>query len=516
MKIKRLFSVLGLGLFAAASAGVGTLSLRNAQPKEANADAPNTWMVRFQLCLGDCSPNYEGCCFPADKPVDGVRFHYWGNGGVDNWVDAEYMFYFTYDYYGVNVSLKDDQTINGCQWVLEQRGEGDKYSVDITKFGSNEVTSLNKDTTLYGIEYQCDCSGAWVEDGGNWKWPLVSETGHATTYLRAEVGIGTYTYHNFVKDPANNRFIITELEFPSSDAISFGAEGSFEIDSGALSMLDTKSLEYISGEQPNWWYMAYGRYDIILLNGTLKIRRYDSEYVGVYLVNVDENVFVYTFGESGAEEFGAFPGTRLGDIALAQEVSGDLHFQNNDWDIWYLPVNYLYPSADHIILSIKDELGNVVDQTADMLLSECSAYWFSYDDDYHNDDAGVALEFLLDAEYFRINADNESICNIDISDASDLIQRYNSLNETIRSTYVDNTTVYTHKRDGSDGKADVSYRLVMEELAKLVGANLVGGSRYTPTSNNNVNYTTIIIVLAVTLSVAVCIVLILAKKRKHQ
>jgi hypothetical protein len=510
MKIKRLFSVLGLGLFAAASAGVGALGLKNAQPKEANADTPNTWMVRFQLSLGECSPNDPDSCFPADKPVDGVRLHYWGDS-VDAWTRAEHMFYFASDIYGVNVSLNDDQVIRGCQWVLEQRVEGDKYSVDITQFGSNLVTSLNKDTTIAGIQYQFQNS--WNGEG---KWELTNDTGVATSYLKVDVGIDDHTYYNFEKDPINNRFVAS-ISLPSSDAIGFITEGNFVFESRIKDMLDTKSLDYIYGGTDNWWYAEFGSYDYILLNGTLKIRKNISEVVSVYLIGVDADVRIYTFGEGGIKEFGDFPGTRLGDILIADNVTGDLHFENNNVQIWRLRLSCGYPGGDHIIMTYLNELGNVGNQTADMLLLPGSAYWFSYEADYHNDEAGMALDFLLDLENFRNAADDDSICNISVSDAEGIINAYNLLSPVVRETYIDKTTINTHKRDGSEGKEYVSCRLIIEELGKIANVTPVGGSRYVPTDvNRTANITTIIIVLAVSLSLVGFTTLIVVRRRKHQ
>jgi len=51
MKIKRLFSAIGLGLFALASVGAGLLSAKpKAEP--AKADAP-TWMTNFSFFAGE-------------------------------------------------------------------------------------------------------------------------------------------------------------------------------------------------------------------------------------------------------------------------------------------------------------------------------------------------------------------------------------------------------------------------------------------------------------------------------
>ena len=513
MKAKHLLKVAGVSLFAFALAGAGALAARAQKAEPVSADDPNTWMVRFELCLGDCSPHSESCVFPEDKPVDGVRFHYWGTN-VDESVDASYMFYFTHDYYGVNVALKDDQTINGCQWILEQRSEGDKYSADITKFGADDITSLNKDTDIVGIEYQY--SNDWYDDGGQWKWNLTNSMGEATWYIRAEVGIGTTTNYNFVKDPANNRFVIQDVAFDAQDAIGFGAQGGYPLPSGAFDMLDDKSLEYaVSAGQHNWFWLNAGVYDFFLTNGNIMIRKQISEYVAVYLLGIDEDAYVYTFGEGGYEGFGAWPGTRLGNLVQAQEVSGDLHFGGEDLDIWYLALNVGYPAADHIIVSYVNEHGVVGNQTGDMLLVEGAAYEFVNNDDYYNAEAGATIRLLLDAEEYR-NAAAGSVCNFSVPNAQEIVNRYNDLGLDARN-YFDATTVYTFKRDGSDGKEWVSYRVVIEELGRIAGISPAGPSRYVPTGvNNNATTTSIIIVLTVSLSMISIATLIIIRKRKRQ
>lgn len=152
MKLKRLFSILALAIFGASSVGIGA-SLLSKAPVEANAEeAPKTWMFRAQLNLGDASPNKEGNAFGAN-PVEKVKFHYWGDGGLDKMVEASHIATDTYDYYGLNVSLAGADVIKGAQWVLTQKGIGDKYSVDITQFSSAKITTLDKSITFTTLEW---------------------------------------------------------------------------------------------------------------------------------------------------------------------------------------------------------------------------------------------------------------------------------------------------------------------------------------------------------------------------
>ena len=455
MKIKRFLSILGLGLFAAVSAGAGLALAKDAKAEPANADA-NTWMVRFQLNLGVCSPSDPSSVFPEENQVDGVRFHYWGDGGVNETVRAPKMFAaYKQDYYAINISLTDSQTINGCQWILERRGIGDKYSLDITQFGDPLVTSLNKDTTVAGLEYQFD--NVWTEvSPGDWHWALLKDEGNVTTYYKADIGVSEHTYPVLEKEPANNVFAIRGLTLSVTDGVSFETENGVMLSSNCRALLDAASLEYVSGDQLNWFWLQAGEFDIILASDCMKIRKHIEDYYSVYLVGVTDDVWVYTFGESGYKQFGDFPGTKLSEIVNKENVTGDLHFQDRNVDVWTIDVNIGYPTADHIILTYMNEFGYVGSQSEDMLLVPYSAYWFADIADYHNDDAGAALDFLLYAEEYRLAAVDESICNLDTNQAKAIVNKYNNLTQTQRETYVDATTVLTYRPSLEAGKEYVS------------------------------------------------------------
>ena len=118
MKIKNIFSVVGLGLFAAVSAGTGFALAKNSKAEPVNADA-NTWMVRFQLNLGGISPCHTPEHWGGENYVEKVRFHYWGTN-VNEEVDVPHMYSSTHDFYGINVALNDSQVITAVQWEFHQ------------------------------------------------------------------------------------------------------------------------------------------------------------------------------------------------------------------------------------------------------------------------------------------------------------------------------------------------------------------------------------------------------------
>ena len=525
MKIKNIFSVIGLGLFAAVSVGAGVALAKSAKAEPVNADA-NTWMMRFELCLGSMSPHHNPVPW-GDEYVDAIQFHYWGTN-VDETINVSHIAYDTHDFYGVNVALNDSQIINGVQWKLHQHGHGDdwKYSVDIDTFGTNDVHALDKDTTLAGIMWQADdltVPEGWEGD----KWNFLVNKGYPTSYMGIEVGINPdLEYINFVKEPSSNSFVIRNHVFKSTDGVSLDAEsGGFVMPDGFLWMDEASKQNLQPGAEShtNWWYMNdNGTYDYIISNDGFKIRKHVEDYYAVYLIGVEDDVWVYTFGESGYEQFGEFPGTQLSAIAGKSDVKGDLHFQGSDYGLWTLNVHIGYPKADHIILSYKNEYGVVANQTADMLLVPESAYYFSDVEDYYNDDASAALNFLSYAEEYRLDTADDSICSIDSDDAKAIVNRYNHLTATQRETYVDVTTVNTYKRDGSSGTEYVSYRLVMEQISLIAGIELEGGSGRnisSPIANaTSVDSTTLIAVVSIVafISLSSIGVMLVIKKRKHQ
>ena len=514
---KKLLSFVGLGVFAITSAAAGVLLAQAPKASEAKADpAPKTWMFRAQLDLGEASPNYEGCVIDPSEAVEGAKLHYWG-ANVDAWVDAEYMFFSTYDFYAVNVALADDQTVEGMQWVITQKTLGDKYSADITDFGGEHYAELNKDTDYIAIEHQF--ANIWDGD----KWTFTNAYGHGATALTITLAEGeTYEAHYTLDpEPANNVFVARNFSLELQDTMSMEFDNpSVNIYHNAFALFDDDSESCITYAQPNWWWLHAGTFDLFLGNAKLSIRQYDNEIAEVYLVGIEPEAYIYSFGNyggvAGVEEFGAFPGTKLSEILLAEDITGDLKFQGVANKIYSLCLHEGYPYADHFVISYVNEHGHVGNQTADLLLKNGSAYWWSDDDDYHNDDAGKALWFLEMAESYRTDATNESVCNISKANAAIIVDAYNNLSADIRSIYVDGTTVLTHKRDGSEGKEYVEYRYVMEELAKIAEVELVGASRPINTSGS-VTITAIvgiIAIIAITSITAVFVVVTL--KKKHE
>lgn len=500
MKAKNIFITLGLSCMALAGLGAAGL-MSNAKAEQVKADDPDDKMITVIIDMGE-AVGYDGFNSP--------EVHYFDS--VSDSIDKYQMLHQVHDtVYAGNLTYRSaDQTIDRLEFLFKQNSE-DKWSNHL------DVTPTESNACMFSYH------NTWTQDSGDgdrYEWELTKDT--TWTGIRFQYyGDGVNNLQNIYLTPDvasktyKTTFTIVETDFDAEDngQIFFGYWNHAALRQSSIdAYTGSASLNSFTLKEP-------GTYDLILQDsyadgGVFEIKKHISEYVGVYLVGVDADVHVYTFGEGGIEEFGAFPGTKLGDIAVAQEVTGDLKFQGNDLKLWYLPLNYGYPNADHIILSYVNEYGYVGTQTKNMLLVEGSAYWFSYEEEYHNDDAGLALNFLLEAEEKRLAATNDSVCNISKSDAEDIVDAYKKLSSTVRETYIDTTTVNTLRRDGEEGKEYVSYRLVVEELAKIAEVSLGGTNRI---NTAKVNTATIIVVVSVMVIASASLVAVLViKKRKHE
>ena len=229
--------------------------------------------------------------------------------------------------------------------------------------------------------------------------------------------------------------------------------------------------------------------------------------------------YVYTFG--GDDQFGDWPGTKITDVPGVQEVHGVMSFQGTSQNIYKIP--YATAASDTgIIIHTNNN-----SQTVNMSLVSHSAYWFITDsslEDYHNDDAGAALDLLLAVEAKRnaVTASGNiaaySICGISASDAASLYNTYYALSSDIKTNYIHNSTTYTYDGLDKTNQVDVSFEDIMGQLRALAVAGnqtVAGGSRVVNVLNNN-HTNTIIIVLAIVVGLSAVGTFFLLKKRKEQ
>ena len=510
MKLKRLFSILALAIFGASSVGIGA-SLLNKAPVETNAEAPKTWMFRAQLNLGDASPNKEGNAFGAN-PVEKVKFHYWGDGGLDKMVEAPHIATDTYDFYGVNVSLTDADVIKGAQWVLTQKGIGDKYSVDITQFGSSTTTTLDKNIDFTAIQWIF--SNNWV--GDKWKFLNNQIEGYKTTKFTLNLD-DVATPVDFVKEPQSNVLAVRNLDYPTAGkTIGMVGDASVYLFGQFYYLCWDTSAELISNGGGSWLRLKEaGIYDFIIADATITIKKHSpltDTYI-YYVTNSGEatNDYIYSWG--GSNQFGAFPGTKITEITEVKEVTGGvLHFQGGSDKklIYKIPLKTGYPTGDNMFMFNN---GTSEYKSDERSITETATYWWTGP---ANMEATSGLEFLLEAEIIRNSAANTSICNISSTDAKKIVDAYNSLSESIRTIYIDSSSTFTWTSIEMKDNTLVSYKAIVERLALVSGVSVAGSSLINLGNHPNFNITVpsilAVIVVAGTITTATLIIL---KKRKH-
>lgn len=515
MKFNHVIASVGLTLAMGFSAVAGLLT--NKEAKEIKADSPNTWMFRAQLDLGVCSPSNPDSVFGDDEVV-GVRFHVWGTN-VDTSFEAKHMYSASdKDFYAATVSLKDDQVIEGAQWVLTQKESGDKYSVDITEFGDDEAASIDKDTDIAVIQYLY--KHTWTEG----KWGFSNNFGDSSTYMKVQVDNASPKDYLFVKEPENNRFAIYNLEVDPAEGITkigFDA-GGITFGENMYDMLDEKSKQYTSGDQPNWWYSDTGTFDFFLYEDTLSIRRYEEYNGWIYFVSQsdidDSDLYIYTYG--GTEPFGAWPGTKVNEQylpGLAEvDLCNGLHFQGQEHKVFFIPVLMGYSTADHVIFH-----NNSGDETKsiEFELVSGAAYW--HYGTSPNEEAGSVLYILTHLQiklqtsglydYGGIDLNN-SVCAISSEDATMLYNLYDQLDDGVKTAYIDSSWVNTYTGNGDE----LGWRCLTEvfvELGKKAGL-IPSSSSYLNSLIDNSAISTTIICIASSTTLALVLLLVFKRKRK--
>lgn len=511
MKLKRLFSVLALAIFGASSVGIGT-SLLSRTPVEANAEeAPKTWMFRVQLDLGRASPNMEGNAF-GPNPVEKVQFRCWGDGGFTKTVEAQHIIFDTYDYYGANISFADADVIKGAQWVLTQKGIGDKYSVDITKFGSSTTTTLDKDIDFATIEWTF--ANAWEGD----KWKFTTVEGDKSNKFYLDIKDVTAPI-DFVKEPQNNVLAVRNLNYPTvGKSITLKSDGSNFLPLNFYSLCYDTSSGLMHLGSKYWLNLKEaGTYDFIIADATITIKKHSQltdTYI-YYVTNSGEatNDYIYSWG--GSMQFGAFPGTKITEITEVKEVTGGvLHFQGGSDKklIYKIPLKAGYPTGDNMFMFNN---GTSVYKSDERSIMATATYWWTGPT---NMEATKGLEFLVEAEAIRNAAENYSVCNISRADAKTIVDRYNNnIGSDVRERYVDTSSTYTWTSTDMKDSTLVNYRDIIIRLASIAGSTYVAGSSLINLGNHPNFDVTIPSILAVIVVVGTITTatLIILKKRKH-
>ena len=507
MKFKHVIASLGLSVFTAFGLAAGFGMSKEA--KAVKAEGEKTWMFRAQLNLSECSPSYEHCVFPEDKPVDGVKFHYYGVG-FDKTVDASHYSTYSFDYYAVNGSLEEDQVITGANWVIHQKDEGDKWSVDITKFGDSSFSSIDKDTGYVAIQWQF--GNAW--EGDHWKFCDDKIWGDPCESFKIHEEDEVEQY-SFVKEPGNGVFAVRNFEYEYNHWVEWISDGSVELDGAFYDMVDEYSSKYVTGGGRQWLRLSEtGTYDFVVYDGHVSILKHGSTETCIYYVsNSAEPTIDYIYSWGGSEQFGAWPGTAITAVTDVEELTGNgvIHFQGGETAklIYEIPVTIGYPAGDTMFMFNN---GGEVKSEERALVSE-AAYWW---EGPANVEAGDAIEFLKIAEAKRNAAADWSVCNVSKIDAEVIVNIYNGFDSEVAKTYIDCTTVYTWKDTSKTENVLWSYKSVVEQLGKIAEIAVNGSSLYYGDLAIVNNSSVAIIIIAVAASSALMFSLLLIFKKKKQ
>lgn len=493
MKIKRLFSAIGLGLFALAAVGAGLVGAKAKKAESVKADDPATWMMNISLEAKDIM-GYEG--FDPDS----MWFHTYTDGvGNDKWfhmylIDAES------DCYQVNATFTDSYTFNRIQFQFKQNSV-EKWSESASIGGSKETHYKQ----IYGY------FTGW--SGSNWTY-----YSNVTSNLFIEYKDVEYA---FEEDVANERFVASNVVSDASDyyTIYYRSVWTYCADT-----LTTSARQHFTYVAENWCEMKAGTYDVFLKNngndnGVIEIKKHqEAENTKIYYVTGSSSAtgdYIYSWG--GTSQFGAFPGKSIASLVAAgdaRELTGNgvIHFQGNDAKLIYeINVTIGYPTGD---LTFMFNNGTESYKSAERALLSEYAYWWTGDANF---DAAEAIEFLSLAETKRNSADSYSVCNVSKSDAILLVNLYNSFDSELREIYIDCTTVYTWSDSSKTSESLHTYRKVMEQLSRIAEIALEGSSNPSLLyRNTEFNSQSIIIIVSIGVaSISALSLLIVLKKRKQ-
>lgn len=486
MKVKHVLASLGLALTTAFAVAVGVAPKHEA--KSVKADEPDDKMISVVIDLND-AVGYED----FHKP----EVHYYGSG-IDSYADLHQL---TGTYYTANLTYRSsDQSIDNIQFLFKQ------YAVD--KW-SNSLEITCKASYVYHFAFTKE----WVGDN----WQISKDSWEGQPRVRG-TNIGDT---NFTANISDKSYKVT-VTIPSE---GFSESNTYQVFFGkwGFGAFRATSVEDYMGEYTlnHFTLKSAGTYDVFIYNTyedggimELKMHRAANETYVYYVLenNVATNDYIYAYG--GSEQFGSWPGTKVAEVENVEVIFGNgvIHFQDKATSVlvYKIPVTIGYPTGD-----IFFKLNNNNDwQSEQRELKSRQAFWYTGD---LSDSAAFAIEFLVAAEAIRNAAEDYSVCNVSKSDADTLVTRYISAGSYTQETFIDCTKVLTHKKDGSEGEELVSYRDVMEELAKIAGRELPG-SKYNNNTfefdSNNGILMIVIISTCVVSAIALGTLLILKKKRK--
>jgi len=255
---------------------------------------------------------------------------------------------------------------------------------------------------------------------------------------------------------------------------------------------------------------------------------YFKQYKTVYYITGIETVTtdrVYAWtnyatasGATDVLEYGSFDECwAVTAAANASEVFADgvVHFRGSQNKIYKFSL-----FSDNFLI----RYGNTWQySTADYSVVVGSGYYSSGQDT----DAGAAIA-LIEAEETARNSVGDagsikqySICGIDKTTAGSLVTTYNTGISSTARGYVNDSTAYTYKGDGTSNQDNISFAAIFNQLAKIASGNSNNLGLYTPFNlmGGEDNFSTIIIVIASSvalLSVTALSILVIRKRKTKE
>lgn len=410
--------------------------------------------------------------------------------------------------YTVNYTYHNSQALN-CVKFLFKEGSEDKWSENVAFNPSN------------GNAYIFQYDGHWDQGSSPAKWDCSRDSNFGEPKVRGGGGSDTDFDVDYATGTYSMTYVVNDASTSVQIFLGWWGYGGLRA-SCASAYTTTFTLNSFKVKEA-------GTYDIFGYNeysdgGVFELKKRGTEVSYIYYVtasNTPTNDYIYSWG--GSKQFGNdFPGTKVTSCASVAEVTGNgiLHFQGGDDAVlvYKIPVIIGYPDAGDLQFIFSN--GTDAYKTADRYFVPHAAYWWTGD---ANTDAGAALAFLKQAEDIRNGATNFSVCQVSKENATTVVNAYNALSSTIRTTYVDCTKVYTYTTEEAGEHAPqglVLYKDVLEQLAKIAGIALEGSERTVSSPiemTGATDSTALIAVVSIIalVSVSSVAVLLVIKKRKH-
>ena len=512
MKIKHVLASLGLALTTAFAVAVGVGPKKEAKSVEAEGEK---WMVT--ICFDNTVPETSG----EWGYIQNQKVNFWGTNVT--YAESVQDFHATKRdfFYAVNVVFEENQSVSGFQINFTENGVK-KESQDI-----NLALDSSVNGNVYTFSFPEEVE--WV-DG---KWSVDNNGVHVPNARFGDSDESTKVIKTFTPDPENASYSLTDVEVtvdsdhsvyvnlcPFSDSL-FGWGDTYNS--------IREEAAYFSEYFCAWYGASWveikvsGTYDFFITNeykqgGIVDVKKHEaptSSYIYYVLEENAETTNDYIYSWGGESQFGAWPGTKITDIATEVTNGGVLHFEGSEGVrlIYKIPVEIGYPEGD------TDFMWNNNDtwKSNEFHLVSHAAYWYTGE---ANQYAGHAIDFLLAAEQVRNSAEDYSVCNIDAAMARAIVEFYNELSTEVRG-YINVSKVYTYTTEQKGEEAPkglVSYEDILVMLGEIGGVSPIGLSlrdHYDLYGAANTNTMIIIIVVASTSAIALAALLLIKKKKHH-